>query len=86
MTDKIKNKSLTLQNKYIQQISFKYNMDKKNIIKNYLNYLIIHKEVTPEFLSLIENLVHVQNCNPNYYVNYTLTKLCYFFSKEEETK
>jgi len=83
MTDKIKNKNLSQQNKYIQQISFKYNMDKKNIIKNYLNYLIIHTEVTSEFLSFIENLVHIQNCNPNYYVNYTLTKLTYFFSKEE---
>ena len=83
MTDKIKNKNLSQQNKYIQQISFKYNMDKKNIIKNYLNYLIIHTEVTPKFLSFIENLVHVQDCNSNYYVNYTFTKLTYFFSKEE---
>jgi len=83
MTDKIKNKNLKQQNKYIQQISLKYNMDKKNIIKNYLNYLIIHKKVTSKFLNFIENLIHVQNCNHSYYVNYTLTKLTYFFSKEE---
>jgi len=84
MTDKIKNKNLLQQNKFIQQISFKYNIDKKNIIKNYLNYLIIHKEITTEFLNFIENLVHVQNCNHSFYINYILAKLSYFFSKEQE--
>ena len=83
MTDKIKNKNLKQQNKYIQQISVKYNMDKKNIIKNYLNYLIIHRKMTSEFLSFIENLIHVQNCNHYYYVNYSLVKLSYFFSNDE---
>ena len=82
MTNKINNKNLKQINKYIQQINLKYNIDKKNIIKNYLNYLIIHKKVTSEFLSFIENLLHIQNCNQNYYTNYAISKLCYFFSKE----
>ena len=83
MINKMKTKNLKQTTQYIQQISLKYNMDKKNIIKKFLNYLMIHKKVTSEFLSFIENLLHVQNCNHYYYVNYAVVKLSYFFSKDE---
>ena len=82
MIDKIKKNNLTQQNKYIQQISIKYNIDKKNIIKNFLNYIVLNREINSEFLDFVENLLHVQKCKNLYYINYTLTKLSYFFSKE----
>lgn len=82
MIDKIKKNNLTQQNKYIQQISIKYNIDKKNIIKNFLNYIVLNREINSEFLDFVENLLHVQKCKNSYYINYTLTKLSYFFSKE----
>ena len=85
LTSKIKNKNLNHQNRFIQQLSLKYNIDKKNIIKNYLNFLIIHSTVNSEFLNFIENLVHIQNCNQLYYMNYTLSKLFYFFTKQSDT-
>ena len=52
-------------------------MDKKNIIKDFLNYIIRHKSsiVSLEFLSFIENIIHFQECQPNHYVNYVLTRL-----------
>jgi replication factor C subunit 3/5 len=82
MINKIKKNNLTQQNKYIQQISIKYNIDKKNIIKNFLNYIVLNREINSEFLDFVENLLHVQKCKNSYYINYTLTKLSYFFSKE----
>jgi replication factor C subunit 3/5 len=58
-------------NLYIHEISVKYNIDKKNIITNFLNYIIRNKEtiVNKSFLSFVENLIHSQNnnCNNVYY-------------------
>jgi DNA polymerase III delta prime subunit len=66
---------------YIQYISTKYNIDKKNIIKDFINY-IIHNEkikITCEFLNFIENLMHAQNdSNNNILINYLLSKITLF--------
>ena len=82
LIDKIKKNNLTQQNKFIQQISIKYNIDKKNIIKNFLNYIVLSSEINSEFLDFVENLLHVQKCKNSYYINYTLAKLSYFFLKK----
>lgn len=77
---KIKNKeSLLILNKYIHETSIKYNIDKKNLIKDFLNYIIRNKtntiNVNTEFLNFVENLIHSQECNNKIYVNYAVSKL-----------
>jgi replication factor C subunit 3/5 len=65
---------------YIHFISNKYNIDKKNIIKDFINYIVYNKRVkiTSEFLSFIENIMHSQNCNNNILINYLLSKMTSF--------
>jgi DNA polymerase III delta prime subunit len=65
---------------FIQELSMNYNIDKKNIIKHYLNYIIRYKPeiVTSEFLVFVENIMHFQDCKNSYYVNYSLARLSAF--------
>jgi replication factor C subunit 3/5 len=64
----------------IKGISLKYNIDKKNIIKDFLNYIIRNKEnmVTYNFLNFVENIMHFEDCKNSYYVNYSVEKLSSF--------
>jgi len=65
---------------FINDISSKYNIDKKNIIKDFLNYIIriYDKIITPKFLYFIENIMHFEDCKNTYFVNYSLLKLSNF--------
>jgi replication factor C subunit 3/5 len=65
---------------YIQTISIKYNMDKKNIIKDYLNYIVRNNQhfITSNFLNFIENIMHFPDCKNTHFVNYSLSKLYTF--------
>jgi replication factor C subunit 3/5 len=76
------NESLDNLVNYIQVISVKYNVDKKNIINEFLNYIIRNKSemVTTKFLDFIENIIHSQISDTNIYVNYSLSKLRVFMS------
>ena len=67
-------KDLTL---FINDISSKYNIDKKNIIKDFLNYIIRNYEnmISPKYLYFIENIMHFEDCKNNYFVNYSLLRL-----------
>jgi len=67
---------------FIHTISIQYNIDKKNIIKDFLNYIIRNHQqyVTSEFLSFIENLMHNQIQNNNIHIYYSLTRLSSFIS------
>jgi len=67
-------------NNYVQFISYKYNIDKKNIIKDFLNYIIRNNkiELDSKFLNFVENLMHTQNENIHINVNYSLTRLSSF--------
>jgi len=67
--------------KYIYEISIKYNIDKKNIIKDYLNYLIRHhtEMITKDFLNFVENIMHTEENNNKIYIQYSLTKLIALF-------
>jgi DNA polymerase III delta prime subunit len=44
--------------KYMYETSIKYNIDKRNILKNYLNYRIRRFPVSVPFLDMAENLLH----------------------------
>ena len=65
---------------YVHLISIKYNIDKKNIIKDFLNYIIRNKpqSITPEFLNFVENLMHSQNLNNKNHIFYSLSRLSSF--------
>jgi replication factor C subunit 3/5 len=62
---------------FILSISNNYNIDKKNIIKDFLNYIIrVYPEhITKELLNFIENLLHSQIQNSNVQLNYSLSRL-----------
>jgi DNA polymerase III delta prime subunit len=62
---------------FTNDISYKYNMDKKNIIKDFLNYIIRNKEYLniPKYFNFVENIIHFEECNNNHYVTYSLIKL-----------
>jgi len=74
--------------KYIQTISVQFNIDKKNIIKDFLNYIIIHKPtiLNTTFLKLIENIMHNQDCNNSCFIHYSLLRLSSFIPKLKESE
>ena len=69
-------------NAYLKFISDAYNIDKKNIIKDFLNYIIRKKTnfITREFLSFSETIMHFQECINSHYVTYSLLRLSSIFS------
>jgi DNA polymerase III delta prime subunit len=75
---RLKNKDkLTNLYAFINEISIRYNIDKKNIIKDFLNYIIRKYDNmnTPEYFNFIENIIHFDDCKNSYYVNYSLIRL-----------
>jgi replication factor C subunit 3/5 len=62
---------------FIYSMSINYNIDKKNIIKDFLNYIIktYTKNVNNKFLDFVENLIHSQNQNNNTNINYLISNL-----------
>ena len=62
---------------FINNTSSKYNIDKKNIIKDFLNYIIRDKEehVSPTFLNFVENIMHFEDSKSGHIINYSLSKL-----------
>jgi len=67
--------------KKINKISREYNIEPKNIIKNYLNYIIRNYSITTELLYNIENIMHVQDCKTEHLLNYIIYKLKIFFTQ-----
>jgi DNA polymerase III delta prime subunit len=67
-------------NNYIEFISVNFNIDKKNIIKDFLNYIIRNKSeiLNKDLLNLIENIMHNQDCNNSCFINYSLLRLSSF--------
>ena len=68
--------------KFIHETSCAFNIDKKNMLKDFMNYLIREKQsllslTEPNnFLDFVENLVHNMNCPHNHFVNYAVSYLC----------
>jgi replication factor C subunit 3/5 len=75
-------KNIKIENilKKINKISRDYNIEPKNIIKNYLNYIIRNYKITTDFLYNIENIMHVQDCKTEHLLNYIIYKLKIFFT------
>lgn len=80
------NNSLSECELYINEISKKYNVDKRSIFKNYFNYLITNniELITSQLLNFIENALHNETCNLDHYVNYCLLELICFFKKQSK--
>lgn len=68
----------------INAISAEYNIDKKNIIKDFLNFIIRKKThiLTAPFLNFVENVMHNQDCKNSHYVYYSLLRLIEFIPKQ----
>ena len=86
LTNLIKNETSEFNEEtinFINNISIKFNIDKKKIIKDYLNFIIRNKDpiVSSEFLNFVENIMHQQDCKNSYLVNYLVVKLKLFLFK-----
>ena len=81
-TKNIKKKSVNDNIKFINDMSINYNIAKKNIIKNYLNYIIRYKKqyVTREFLNFVENIMHTNDLSIEYTCTYTILSLKKIFA------
>ena len=83
LLNKISNKeNINNISNYIHSISLDFNIDKKNIIKDFLNYIIKKqpKYVNTKFLDFVENLIHSQNHNNDILINYLLSISSTFLS------
>ena len=72
--------------KNIDNISKQYNIDKKNIIKDFFNYIIRNNENLniPEYFNFVENILHFEDCKNDHYVNYSLIKLLNFLHQKNK--
>jgi DNA polymerase III delta prime subunit len=70
---------------FINNTSIKYNINKKNLIKDFCNYIIRNKTeiISPEFLNFVENIMHFEDCKQSYFIKYTLLSLFQFIPKSE---
>ena len=76
----------TLLIKNINNMSLKYNIDKKNIIKEFFNYIIRNKKEEidvnmSKLLNFLENIMHFEDCKNSHYVNYSISKLSSLIEK-----
>ena len=67
---------------FLENLSKNYNMDVKNIIKEFLNYIIREKQeyINKPFLDFTEQIMHLKETNLNYYKNYTALMLNKLFN------
>ena len=78
--DFIKNKKHADIVKKINKISREYNIEPKNLLKIYLNYIIRNHTITNTILYNIENIMHLQSCKTEHIINYIIYKLKLFFT------
>ena len=78
--DFIKNKKHADIVKKINYISREYNIEPKNLLKIYLNYIIRNHNITNKLLYNIENIMHLQVCKTDHVINYIIYKLKLFFA------
>jgi DNA polymerase III delta prime subunit len=73
----IRDKTLDENLTFISKLSNEYNIEKKNIMKNYLNFLIRKKKYlrNSPFLSFVENIMHISDLNIDYMIPYSILQL-----------
>ena len=73
----VKNKNLSENMKYLGVVSVKYGIEKKNIIKEVLNYIVREKPkmLTDKFLKTIEFLIHDEETQKTFYSEFFITSL-----------
>jgi DNA polymerase III delta prime subunit len=62
---------------HLNEISLNYNIERKNIIKNYLNHLIQYDQehVNSEFLDFVEYITHNQECKTDHLLQYFVLRM-----------
>lgn len=77
LTDSLKQNSFDENIIFINNLSLDYGIEKKNLLKDYLNYLIKNNTeiITPDFLNFIENLLHNTDLGTDYFVKYAILRL-----------
>ena len=77
LTESIKKSPIDHSIRMIQTISSTYNIEIKNIIKDYLNFIIRHhpEYVTSPFLKIAEFIMHLKESNIVYITKYTIISL-----------
>ena len=83
LIENIRNNSSSKNIKFIDNISIEFNIEKKNILKNFLNFIIRTKKeyVNMELLNFIENILHISDINIDYMLPYTIIKLNKMFKQ-----
>ncbi len=67
---------------YFREISSKYYMDPRTIIKQFLYYIVRHRThefVTTELLHSIEHIIHLHHIRTEYIINYFILKFREYF-------
>jgi len=73
----IKENDLKYNIEQINDLSSEYNIEKRNILKNMLNYIIRYKKeyVNSKLLDITENIMHISDCNQDILVNYSILQM-----------
>ncbi len=82
LMNKYDEKNTEIITKLIHDISINYNIDKKNILLSYFNFIIRNypNEVNNMFLNLIENIIHNNDTPIDILINYFATTINKYFS------
>ena len=62
----------------LNEISLNYNIERKNIVKNFLNYVVQHhpENINSKFLDFVEYITHIQECKTEYFIQYFVLRMC----------
>jgi len=61
----------------LNEISLTYNIERKNIIKNFLNYVVQHEpeHINSKFLDFVEYITHIQECKTDHLIQYFVLRM-----------
>lgn len=61
----------------LNEISLTYNIERKNIIKNFLNYVVQYESehINSKFLDFIEYITHIQECKIDHLIQYFVLRM-----------